>query len=255
MKWGSELWNIWKKSIQDRRKSICKWPEVRLRLVRVRKCEQVGVPGGQWGQKWSEEWTTARVSGAFSFQLFSRPGSSIKLRMCLIRPTPWLLLSLILFPKVFPVSFSHLLPLVYSGHRRPTNWSSSEVTTSDISSSEIDPVHWSVTSDGPAPELQMDLLFSYPALSLCLSMFPSLPSFDSQSITSNHPSLPASYILSISPSVAPILPTVYDFNCASFFLLLHGLLRPTGEICRITLSITLTDEWSSISFKPLTFPD
>lgn len=115
----------------------------------------------------------------------SPPSSSIKLGMWMIHPTPWLLIFLISFPKVFPVSFSYLLPLVYSGHCLHLNCSISEITMSNHLSSEIDPSRWTITSHSPFLELQMDLQFSYPLFdSLHLLTFSSLSSLEFTALNS-----------------------------------------------------------------------
>lgn len=42
---GKKVWTIWKKSIQDRRKSICKCPEVRMSLTHLRVSKEGGAAG------------------------------------------------------------------------------------------------------------------------------------------------------------------------------------------------------------------
>lgn len=160
--------------------------------------------------------------------------------MRMIHPTPWLLVSLISFPKAFHVSFSHLLPLLHPGPCLHLNSSISEITISDIPSSETDPAHWSVTSNTPVLQLQRDLQFSYPnPLHLTASAcwyFPPSPAW----FTTHHFK---------QPITANILnPFFCTFHCTylarhiwmqmSIFLPASSWpLRPTEEICWSTQAI------------------
>lgn len=78
--------------------------------------------------------------------------------------------------------FSHLLPLLHPGPCPHLNYSISEITISDIPSSEINPAHWSITSNNyfhwSSLQLQTDLQFSYSTLYLTASAslyFPPYP--------------------------------------------------------------------------------
>lgn len=163
----------------------------------------------------------------------SPPSPSSKLGKWVIRPTPWLLLSLISFTKAFPVSATcfhcYTLDLV------PT-WTilflKSQFQTSHPLKS-IQPIGQllpTIVSIGQVFSFKR----TFSSLTL-LSIWQPLLLYISLPIqlvcTTCHVNQPITANI-LSPFCCNFHCTylaIYEFSCLSFFLLVHALLRPTGE--------------------------